>query len=122
MPARGQHNENHTQKQSFISDGIHSSSTSPTPFATLDHPPALSAFNSPAMVTHHLSDAEVEDMKETGGKVQEDLEFSVPVPPQPPSLQPSTPSLHDPGVSTPATNTGHIRAPVLARWVSLLQI
>jgi hypothetical protein len=116
MPARGVHSENREQKQSFITDTIHPPSTSPAPFATeLDHPPALSAFNSPTLVTHHLSDTETEDAKVTGGKVQEDLEFNAPPLPRPLPVQISTPLHRKPESQTPATATGHTRAPVVVR-------
>ena len=116
MPARSKRNENRVQKQSFISDAVYSPSISPVPFATsLDNTPALSAFNSPALVTRHLSDTEPEDVKETRGKVQEDLEFSARAPPQPLSVQTSTPLHHTSESTTPAMTTGHTRAPVLSR-------
>jgi len=116
MPARSKRNENPVQKQSFISDAMYSPSTSPTPFATgLDQPPALSAFNSPALVTRNLSDTEPEDEKETRGKVEEDLELSAHMPPQPLPAQVSTPSHHEPESVTPTATTGHTRVPVLAR-------
>ncbi|KAF9652801.1 hypothetical protein BDM02DRAFT_2601811 [Thelephora ganbajun] len=122
MPARRKRNDNHVQKQSFISDAVYSPSTSPTPFATgLDQPPALSAFNSPALVTHRLLDIGPEDAKETRGKVQEDLEFDACVPPQPSFVQTST-SLHRELESIPpSTTTGHTRAPVLAREPTALE-
>jgi len=116
MPARDQQNENHVQKQSFISDAVYSPSTSPSPFATgLNQSPVLSAFNSPALVTRYISDTEQEDAKDMGGKVQEDLEFTTRAPPQPLSIQTSTPLHLMPESATPATTTGHTRAPVLAR-------
>ena len=116
MPARSQQNENHVQKQSFISDAVYSPSTSPSPFATgLDQSPVLSAFNSPALVTRYISDTEQEDAKETRGKVQEDLESSTRAPPQPLSIQTSTPLHPMPESATSATTTGHTRAPVLTR-------
>ena len=116
MPARSKRNGDRVQKQSFISDAVYSPSISPAPFATsLDQSPALSAFNSPALVTHHLSDTEPEDTKETRGKVQEDPEFSARAPPQPLSVQTSTPLHRMPESTTPATTTGHTRAPVLVR-------
>lgn len=115
MPARGERDESYAEKQSFISDVMYSPSTSPTPFTTdLDNPPALSAFNSPALVTHYLSDTEAEDAKETRGKAQ-DPEFSTRVPP-PPSCVPTSPPSHpEPELPAPATTTGHTRAPVLTR-------
>lgn len=116
MPPRSKRNENHIQKQSFISDAVYSPSTSPAPFTiSLDQSPALSAFNSPALVTRHLSDTEPEDAKETRGKVQEDLEFSARAPPQPLSVETPAPLHHTPESAMPATTTGHTRAPVLAR-------
>jgi len=116
MPARSKRDENFVQKQSYISDTMYSPSTSPTSFPVgLDEPPALSAFNSPAMVTQNLSDTESKDGKETRGKVHEDLEFTACLPPQPLSAQTSAPLHHEPEPTTPATTTGHTRAPVLAR-------
>ena len=116
MPARSKRNEDRVQKQSFISDAVYSPSISPTPFATgLDQSPVLSAFNSPALVTHHLSDTEPAETKETRGKVQEDLESNARAPPQPLSVQTFTPLHHMPESATPATTTGHTRAPVLVR-------
>ena len=116
MPARRKRDENLVQKQSYISDAIYSPSASPTSFAVgLDEPPALSAFNSPAMVTQNLLDTELKDAKETRGGVQEDLEFTARPPPQHLSAQTSTPLHHEPEPITPATTTGHTRAPVLAR-------
>jgi len=116
MPASSQQNENHVQKQSFISDAAYSPSTSPSPFATgLDHSPVLSAFNSPTLMTRYISDTEQEDAKETRGKVQEDLESSTCAPLQPLSIQTSTPLHPMPEPATIATPTGHTRAPVLAR-------
>jgi hypothetical protein len=116
MPARSKRDEDLVQKQSYISDAIYSPSASPTSFAVgLDEPPALSAFNSPALVTQNLSDTESEDGKETRGKVQDDLEFTAHPPPQPLSAQTSTPLHHEPEPAVPATMTGHTRAPVLAR-------
>ena len=116
MPARSQQNENLVQKQSFISDAVYSPSTSPSPFAVgLNQSPVLSAFNSPALETRYISDTEQEDTKETRGKVQEDLEFSTSAPPQPLSIQTSTPLHPMPESATLATTTGHTRAPVLAR-------
>ena len=116
MPARSKRNDNHAQKQSYIFDTMYSPSASPTPFATsLDEPPALSAFNSPAMVAHNLSDTEPEDAKETRGKVQEDPEFDTRPSPQPSSAQTSAPLHHASESITLATTAGHTRAPVLAR-------
>lgn len=116
MPARGIHNEDHTQKQSFITDAANSPPTFPAPFATgLDHPPALSAFNSPTLVTHHFSETETEDAKVTGGKIEEDLEFGAPPLSPPLPVQISTPLHCEPESPTPATATGHTRAPVLVR-------
>ena len=116
MPARSQQNENLVQKQSFISDAVYSPSISPSPLATgLDQSPILSAFNSPAPVTHYISDTEPEDTKETRGKVQEDLEFSTRAPPQPLSIQTSTPLHPTPELATLATTIGHTRVPVIAR-------
>ena len=113
MPAR---NENRVQKQSFISDAIYSPPISPAPFATgLDQSPSLSVFNSPALVTRHLLDADSEDAKETRGKVHEDLEFNAPAPPQPLPVQTSTPLHLMPEPPTLITTTGHTRAPVLVR-------
>ena len=116
MPARSKRDENLVQKQSYISDVIYSPSASPTSSAVgLGEPPAFSAFNSPAMVTQNLSDTEPKDAKETRGKVQEDLESTVPSPPQPLSAQTSTPLHHEPESTMPATMTGHTRAPALVR-------
>lgn len=116
MPACSKHNENHAQKQSYISDAMHSPSASPAVFATsLDEPSTFSAFNSPAMVTQNLVDTEPEDAKVVRGKVHEDLEFTARPPPQPLSVQTSAPLRHEPESTTPAAMTGHTRAPVLVR-------
>lgn len=116
MPARSKRNENRVQKQSCISDSEYSPAASPISLATgLEEPPALSAFNSPALVSQNLLDAEPEDEKETRGKVQEDLEFTTrsPSPPSPP--QAPAPLHHESESTTHAIAVGHTRAPVLAR-------